>query len=68
MSEDINLNFIRHGRHNTSKDEEPGIFELLEAGVAEARSVGGRLSLDPNFTVVFTTENDRSIASSFLVL
>jgi|688.fasta_scaffold00232_40 hypothetical protein len=69
MVEEINLNFIRHGKHNTSKDDPlPEICGLLNEGVVEARSVGERLELDPDYTVVFTIENDRSLATSFLVL
>lgn len=68
MVEEINLNFIRHGKHNTSQDPLHEVYGLLEEGEAEARSVGERLHLNPDYTVAFTTENNRSIASTFLVL
>ncbi len=63
MSRETQLFFIRHGQHASSSVEAPHPSGLTELGREEARTVGQKLTVDPELLLAFSVNNARSLAT-----
>lgn len=68
MSRETQLIFIRHGQHETSGVDNPHPSGLTELGRDEARTIGQKLTVQPERIRAFSVNNARSLATVALAL